>query len=771
MTSFDKICIAFLKALVKVWLRVCYRFHAIDTSNIPQEGPVLLIGNHFTFIDALLVYSSSKRPVRFIADQAFLPKKNFIGKYVTRALNTIAFEPGNKKSAVQMIRAAQEGLQNGEAICIFPEGALTRDTQVRAFQNGFLTIMKKTPEVPIVPFGIVGFYGSRFAYAKMKGYKAPRAYRPCIAFGKPFDLKAARAAGQSDAQISQRLLHIVQELCVDACDLKTHPENVWILSPARSAIRGLRRFPKEELFLADSTGKELTSRRALLEILVLRNVCHRILGNDPHIGVLLPTSVASVLVNAALSFDNRVPVNLNYTLTNEVLNYCTKKVGVKKILASAQLLKKLPKLQIDAEMLILEDLAKKEIRKSDKLYGAFLASLPTWILERMLGIAKQKLSDINTLIFTSGSTGMPKGTILTNMNIMANCQSFMQSSMAEKSDSLYGTLPFFHSFGYTVTLWFPLTQNHRCVYHFNPLDYKAVGATAKKYRPTLMVSTPTFAKTYLRKCAKEDFESIDFPILGAEKIPKGLIDAWREKFGTELSEGYGATETAPVSCHSIPTHRSPDKITPYHIDGSIGTPDPNFVIKVVNTETGEEMPPNEPGMLYVKGNSVTPGYYEDPEHTAKIFKDGWYVSGDVARIDEHNFIYITGRESRISKIGGEMAPHVLIEERLNEAIKALALEKGTDADNEDGPNYHLVVTAVPDEKKGEKLVVLYETLQFTPEEICKKTSDLELLPPIWIPATINFKQIDHIPVLGTGKLDLKGMKKLALEIYNLDSEL
>lgn len=770
MTSFDKICVAFLKALVKVWLRVTYRLHKIGVDNIPKEGPVLLLGNHFTFIDALLIYCTSSRPVRFIADTDFLPKKNFLAKYVTRALNTIQFKPGNRKSAVQMIRAAQEGLQNGEVICIFPEGALTRDTQVRAFQNGFLAILKKNPEIPIVPFGIVGFYGSRFSYAKMKGYKAPRTYRPCVIYGQPYDLKAARDAGHSNAQISQRLLHIVQELCVDACDFNKHPENVFLLPPARAAIRSLRRYDKNKLFLADSTGKEVTSRRALLEILVLRNVCHRLCGKDKHVGVLLPTSVASVLVNAALTFDNRIPVNLNYTLTNEVLDYCINKVGVKKVLASSQLLKKLPKLQLNAEMLILEKLAKTAIRPSDKLYAAFLSFLPTCLLERILGITKQKLSDTNTIVFTSGSTAMPKGTVLTNMNIIANCLSLLQVARPEKNDSIYGTLPFFHAFGYTVTLWFPLTQTHSCIYHFNPLDYKVVGATAKKYRPTLMVSTPTFARTYLRKCDSDDFSSINFPITGAEKTPKDLNEGWKEKFGYELNEGYGATETAPVSCVNTPTLRKPDNITPYHIDGAVGRANPNFVVKVVNSETGEEMPPNEPGMLYVKGNSVTPGYYEDPEHTSKIFKDGWYVSGDVARIDENNFVFITGRESRISKIGGEMAPHGLIEERLNEAIKVLEKEHGITPD-EDAPSYHLVVTAVPDEKKGEKLVVLYEQLQFTPDEICKKASVLGLLPPLWIPSTVNFKQIDHIPVLGTGKLDLKGLKKTALEIYQLDSEL
>lgn len=775
MTSFDKCFISFLRACVKLVLCACYRLRVLNVDNIPQEGAVLLVGNHFTFLDSLFVYCTSKRSVRFIADVNFLPKKGKLTQYVICKTGVISFVPGNKSSAVKMIRSAQEALQNGEVVCIFPEGGLTRDGQVRAFKQGFLSILKKAPETPIVPFGIVGFFGSRWAYAKPKKNKSRPTYRPCISYGEPFSVAKARESNQSDAQISQRLLHIVQELCVDACDYEKYPENVWLLPPTRAALRGCRTFGNKQIFLADSTGKEISGSRTLLEILVLRRVLHRVLGPEKYVGVILPTSVGAVLANAAIAFGHRIPVNLNYTLTNEVINNCIGKVNVKKVLTSSQLLKKLPKLEIEADLLVLEDLVKTEIRTSDKIIALLQLLLPTYLLERVLGLIKHKLSDTNTVVFTSGSTGVPKGMVLSNLNIAANGQSFIQSAMPEKYEIIYGTLPFFHSFGYTITVWFPLMSSYPCVYHFNPLDYKMVGAISKKYRPTLFISTPTFMRTYLRKCPKEEFEHIEFPVPGAEKTPKELLDGWKEKFGYELNEGYGATELSPVLCHNLPSHRAPDNITPYHVDGSVGRANPNFVAKVIDMETGEEMPPNESGMLVVKGNSVTSGYYEDPENTAKIFKDGWYVTGDVAKIDDNNFIFITGREMRISKIGGEMAPHILIEERLTEAVEILIAEdpaRASVAQNDEGDDgYQMVVTAVPDEKKGEKLVVLYTNLPFTPEEICKKINDLELLPSLWAPSAVNFKQIDHIPVLGTGKLDLKGIKKTALEIYGFDRAL
>ena len=772
MTSFEKVCVSFLRFCVTQWLRLTYRFHALDVDCIPEQGPVLLVGNHYTFLDSLIIYCASKRPVRFIADSAFLPKKNRLAKFVIRATGVISFSPGNARSGVKMIQEARNALANGEVVCIFAEGALTRDGQVRAFKPGFLSILKKTPEIPIVPFNIDGFFGTRWAYARKKTYKYYPTYRPRIAFGQPFDLKKARDLGQSDEQISQRLLHIVQELSVDSCDYKKHPENVWLRSPSREAIRGMRRYGRGRNLLADSTGRELDSFKALLAILVLRRVCHRLLKDEKYVGVILPTSVAGVLVNVAISMDHRIPVNLNYTFTNEVLNHCAKKVGLKKVFTSSQLLKKLPNLKIDAELLVMEELVKSEVRTSDKIVAFIESLLPTCLLERVLGLTKQKLTDVNTIVYTSGSTGLPKGTVLTNLNIVANCQSFIQSAMPERDDALYGTLPFFHSFGYTVTVWFPLIQSFRCAYHYNPLDYKMVGETAKKLKPTLFISTPTFMRTYVRKCTKEDFATIDFPVPGAEKVPPDLYDAWKEKFGYELDEGYGTTELAPVLCHNIPTHRAPDKITPYHEEGSVGRADPGFVAKIVDVDSGEELPPNTPGMLVVKGNSVTPGYLDEPELTAKIFRNGWYITGDIARIDEYNFIFITGRESRISKIGGEMAPHVLIEERLTEAARSLVAEQNGGNLNEDDENpIQIVITAVPDEKKGEKLVALYVDLPVSPEDICQKARDLDLLPHLWIPAPANFREIDQLPVLGTGKLDIKGIKRKAMELYGVDREI
>lgn len=768
--------IPFLRVCVSWWLRLYYKLNENGADNIPEEGGVLLVGSHVSLIDALVVYCTSKRPVRFIADSKTLPKKNFLCKYVIKKLNTIVFDLGDHKSGLQMIRSAQEALKNGDVVCIFPEGALTRDGQVRAFKKGFLSILRNNPDIPVVPFAITGFHGSRFSKIRLEGYHSPAPYRPGINYGAPVSVDEYIKKGYTQEHINQILLHKVQELNVEMTDYRKHPENVWLYTPARAAIRGLRLSYKKlrhKIHLADSTGKELDGKKTLLSILVLRHALHRAFKNDQFIGVLLPTSVVGVLINAALSFDRKVPINLNYTFTNDVNDYCIKKLGIKNVVTSKQLLKKLPNLKINANLIALEDFAQTNVKVTDKLIGFLQSLLPTVILERVLGLTKEKLHDINTIVFTSGSTGLPKGTILSNLNVAANVFSFGYGAHPLPTMSIFGCLPFFHSFGYTVTVWFPLCLPYPCVYHYNPLDYKGVGAVVKKYAPTLMVSTPTFMRTYLKKCTPEEFKSVDFPIVGAEKTQKNLYIDWKEKFGYGLNEGYGATEMAPVMSNCIPEWNQPDTVSPYHKDYSVGSPNPNFVAKIVDAETGEELPPNTPGLLLAKGNSVTDGYYQDPERSAKIFRDGWYVTGDIAYLDEDNFLFITGRETRMSKIAGEMAPHGLIEEKLIEAMKTLSLqaENKQDSSSDDSSTIPLVVTAVPDEKKGEKLVVLYVDLPFTPEQICKEALAEGTLPQLWIPSTLNFKQVDSIPVLGSGKLDLKRIKQTALDLYGLKDAL
>jgi acyl-[acyl-carrier-protein]-phospholipid O-acyltransferase/long-chain-fatty-acid--[acyl-carrier-protein] ligase len=312
-------------------------------------------------------------------------------------------------------------------------------------------------------------------------------------------------------------------------------------------------------------------------------------------------------------------------------------------------------------------------------------------------------------------------------------------------------LPFFHSTGFTCILWTVLTLDPKGVYHFSPLEARQVGELCRKHRVNIMISAPTFLRNYLRRCATEDFASLEVVLTGAEKLPLELADAFEKKFGIRPAEGYGTTELSPLAAVNVPRTRatSPDQLVCQ--EGTVGRAIPDVQVKAVDPDTFADLGVNQPGLLWFKGPNVMQGYLNRPDLTAKVIRDGWYNTGDIGLVNECGCIQITGRESRFSKIGGEMVPHIKIEEKLQAIVSA------------DADELIAAVTAVPDDRKGERIVVLHTELPKTPEVICRELSGQ--LPNIWIPSPDSFCRVEAIPVLGTGKKDLKALKELALEKF------
>lgn len=750
---------SFLKRLVRFVLTLVYRPRVIDADKIPAAGGVLMMANHVSFLDPVLIYCFQKRRVRFIADQAFVPKG--YGTWAARLTDSILFEPGNRRSVVEMIRKAREALKNGDVVCIFPEGGITRTGQLKAFETGLLSFLKQGNEdVPVLPIYLGGLLGSRFGYSRTiyNRRTGGRLFqRVTVAFGDP--IHRPRDVYQ--------LHRTVAELGVDAMNPTRFPNDRHFMIPVRQMLRNLRGKngnPKG----VDSTGVRLTSKQILLRSLVARRVFRRIIGpNDKTVGLLLPTSVGGMIANAALTLDRRIPINLNYTMANETLDYCSDLTGIRQIVTSKKFLQKFPKMKLKAEWILAEDILKK-VPVSDKLLGLFDYLLPTWILERKLGLTKIKPDDLMTIVFTSGSTGKPKGAMLSHINIASNIHQFYELYAPNYDERIMGALPFFHSFGFTTTIWCPLICPFGVVYHFSPLDAKVIGEMARKEKVTIFPSTATFFRNYLRRCPKEDFAQVITAVAGAEKLPADLAESWKEKYGQELVEGFGATELSPVLAASLPHCRYPDDFHPYQKSGSIGIPLGETVVRITDPETGEELPANTPGMMEVKGPTVMLGYYNEPKRTADAVKDGWYLTGDIAKIDDDGFIFITGRQSRISKIGGEMVPHVFVEEEIEKILKKYDAPSGAVEEGEgDGSELRIAVTAVPDAKKGEKIVVLHTAIPVSAEMICRELADSGL-PQLWIPATQDFRPVDSIPMLGTGKPSLKVIRDTALALYGFD---
>jgi acyl-[acyl-carrier-protein]-phospholipid O-acyltransferase / long-chain-fatty-acid--[acyl-carrier-protein] ligase len=510
--------------------------------------------------------------------------------------------------------------------------------------------------------------------------------------------------------------------------------------------------------VADSMGVELTGGGLLLRTLILRRLLRRrvLAPDEQFVGVILPPSAPAVVVNAALSIDCRIAVNLNYTVSGEVMNDCIAQCGIRHVLTSRRVMERFDFKFEGAQAVFLEDF-KDATTLADKLIaaaGAWLAPV-SW-LERRLGLDRIQPDDLLTIIFTSGSTGRPKGVMLTQNNVSSNVDAVNQFIHLTDDDVVLGILPLFHSFGYTVTMWTVLSLPPKGVYHYSPLEAREVAKLCRKHGTTIIVTTPTFIRSYLRRCEPEDFAKLDVLFTGAEKLPVEIADAFQKRFGVRPTEGYGTTELSPIVAANVPLSRAADRKHAGVKEGTVGRPVPGVTAKVVDLDTGEDLPPGKAGMLWIKGPNVMKGYWKRPDLTAEVIRDGWNITGDVAIIDEDGFIQITGRISRFSKIAGEMVPHI----RVEEAISAL-LQLDPDVPS-------VAVAAAPDAQKGERLIVLYTELGQSAKEICRKLA-AEGLPPLWIPNAENFHRVDAIPLLGTGKLDLKRLQELALEVARAGS--
>jgi len=397
---------------------------------------------------------------------------------------------------------------------------------------------------------------------------------------------------------------------------------------------------------------------------------------------------------------------------------------------------------------LLEELAARP-RLVEKLIALLLAALPANLIERRLGRRRNaSLDDLATIIFSSGSTGHPKGVLLTQFNIAANIEQTSQVVSLNPRDRLLGILPFFHSFGFTVGLWLPAVIGIGVVYHPNPVEAKAIGTLVRRYAVTILVATPTFLQTYTRRCAPEDFGSLRFALAGAEKLPERVALAFEDQFGIRVLEGYGCTECAPVVAANTGDFRAPGFRQVGSKRGKIGQPLPGVAVRIVNPDTGEPVPPGQPGLLLVRGPNIMQGYLGLPEKTAEVLRDGWYVTGDMAFLDEDGFLEITDRLSRFSKIGGEMVPHMKVEEVLQELANAA--------------EQVFAVTGVPDRRKGERLVVLHVLAEEQLRQCLEKLSSAGL-PNLWTPEARQFFRIEAMPYLGTGKLDLRKVRELAAQ--------
>ena len=729
-----------------LWLltHTVYRVRIVGQQHVPLHGPALLICNHVSFADGLIVGSCIQRFLRFLVYRPIYehPKLNWF----MRLMKAIPVSGGNAKEVVHSLELAREQLRQGHVVCIFAEGQISRTGNLLPFKRGFERIVKDL-DVPIIPVHLDRLWGSIFSFENGRFFwKRPKRlpYPVTVSFGSPLPSTTKAEA----------VRHTIAELGQTAVAYRRTRRDLLHLRFIATAKQHWFRFA-----LADSTGKQLSYGKTLIASILLarwlrttrRHETDEI--DETMVGLLLPASTAGVVANLATLLAAKIPVNLNFTAGREAMASMVTQCQIRTVLTSKVFVSK-AKLEKMEGMVFLEDVLPQlsSVQKIGAALTAFL--LPSRLLQRLFHVKAHSPDSLATVIFSSGSTGEPKGIMLSHHNVLSNVEGIDQLFDTHHADRIMGVLPLFHSFGFTGTVWLPLLSGFGAVYHTNPLDAKTVGELVARYQATIIMSTPTFYNTYVRKCSAADFASLRYAIAGAEKLRDSLAQAFKAKYGINLLEGYGCTEMGPVVSVNAPNVVQKNGTQIGYKPGTVGHPLPGVVATVVDPDTREPRPTGHEGLLLVKGPSRMLGYLNAPDKTSEvIINDDWYVTGDIAALDEDGFIRLTDRLSRFSKIGGEMVPHLKIEETIQRILHNTLHRTGEAA---------CLVTALADEQKGERLAALYTDQHLTPEALWDQLCQTDL-PRLWIPKRECLHQVDSLPLLGTGKADLRTAKQIALE--------
>jgi len=716
--------------------RLLYRVKVIGVSNVPASGGAVMIANHLSYVDAVVLQLACPRPLRFVA---------YGGPGTYRLLDWIFEKAGaivfTSESSPQWLRSTVKALKQGELVCVFPEGGISRTGQLMAIRKGF-ELMARTAGVPVVPAAIDGLWGSVYSFAGNKYlWKSPRLMPTpvCVVFGEPIPPEKADTAAARKA---------LMELGTVAF----HERPLLRRHVGREVVRALARRPGS-VALVDRTAerKVLTAAQLIAAAAVL---ARRLRATVPEkrVGIVLPPGAGATIANLAAVCAGKVPVNFNFTVGRASAESSITLSGARTVLSADAMRTRLTDFPWPERSL--------DLRSEIQAAGGKLAMLPwlaaAWLLPNqwvadLMGLPRTGDRQEAALLFTSGSMGNPKGVVLTHRNLLANFAQISSMSILPNTVTMLGCLPIFHSFGFTITMWYPMIRGCGLVTTPSPLDTRAMVDSIREEGVTVLVGAPTFLRPLLKRAKPSDLRSLDIVVSGAEKLPEDLRRGFLEAFHLEILQGYGLTETSPVSSVNQPhppvTTLTADEQIGKKV-GTVGRMLPGMAARAVHPDTGEELASGETGVLWLKGANVFSQYLDDGSATEDALRDGWFVTRDLGCIDEDGFVTVEGRLARFSKMGGEMVPHGTIEQKIAEVF-------GIDP----GDTQPFVVVGVPDETKGEKLVII-TTLDFSVAEIKDRLAAAGF-PNLWIPRIV--RRVDAIPFLGTGKLDVDGCRRLAME--------
>jgi acyl-[acyl-carrier-protein]-phospholipid O-acyltransferase/long-chain-fatty-acid--[acyl-carrier-protein] ligase len=714
--------------LLGVLLRLVYRVEVIGDGQVPAAGGCLLVCNHVSYSDGVILAAALRRRVRFLVYRSYLEVPVVGWGLRWYGVIPIAAEDARRTMAAS-IAAAVAAARAGEVVAIFPEGKISRSGQLDAFRAGLERIARRA-QVPIIPAHLHGLWGGPTSRSPGRG--SWRLRQPVVLrFGAPLasDTPAAVVRGA------------VEELAYRSAEASAQASTATLVS---AWLAQVRRHPRR-IAVRDAEG-ELSAWRLLVAATALRPMLG-LAAEDAAVGIVLPPGRAGTIANAAVALAGRCAVNLNHTAGSAQMEAMCRQAGVRTIISARRYLARISCQLPAARVLLLEDLLPR-LRRLPAVAGALL---------RLAGCVPQPAPPAAAalLIFSSGSTGDPKGVPLSHRQVLWQCRAIAATLALDGArDGLLSPLPLFHSFGLVPGMWLGLVTGLPLAAQADPADGAALGVLAARSRATFLISTPTLVRGYLRRIAPEQLRSLRLVVVGAERCPLALKEEFRARFGIDLLEGYGCTELGPVVAFNLPDIIAAGVREERNRDGTVGRPLPGIQVLCVHPALGTPLPPGAEGLLLVRSPSRMQAYLHRPDLTALAIRQDAYATGDIGIVDVDGFVTIRGRLARFAKIAGEMVPLDRIEAILQAAAQSLS---GGDA----AEGGDIAVAAVPDPTRGERLIVLHHGWSGDPAALLAAVQEL---PPLWRPRLRDVYTVAGIPRLGTGKRDLAGIRALALDL-------
>ena len=748
-----------VRILVSIAILQRYRLIVEGFNNIPQNGGVLMLGNHISFIDWAIVQMAVPKKVYFVMERSIYSRW-----YIKVFLDLFGIIPVSSLGSRGAIEQIQKRLVNGDIVCLFPEGIISRHGHLNEFKGGFEKIAQGIDEnkAVILPFYIRGMWGSIFSRSNEQFRERKKSFTKrnvSIAFGEPLSLYTQK--DKVKAKVFEMSFKAWEHQCQNSSTL------------AEAFIESCKR-GGSDIAIIDAQSGSMSYRRLLTLCIMLSQDMKELsfaplpkqtspysLPNDC-VGVLLPSSLAGIICNFATLLAGKIVVNLNFTAGANAVKAAMQSTQITHIYTSKKFLNKLKEKGVEFDfsgvtLHFMEDIVDAiKNKKSIFILNLLITILmPTWLL-KLLFARDSKIDSVCVILFSSGSEGIPKGVMLSNLNVMSNIAQIADVIHARNDECMLSSLPPFHAFGLTVTTFMPLIENMLAVTHADPTDSVGVAKAIAQNKVTIMCATSTLLGIYARnpKIDRVMFDSIRLTVAGAEKLKTEVRENYTMKFNKPIYEGYGATETTPVASVNLPDEFDATfwQVHRANKEGSVGMPLPGTAIRIVDYDTLEELPTGEHGLILIGGHQIMIGYLNDEEKTKEVIIEingiRWYKSGDKGYLDTDGFLHITDRYSRFAKIGGEMISLSSVEEEITKALKHKNISN----------EVKFCAVALEDSKKGEKIVLLLEVPDDTHDEIIEIIKKSDIIP---LKKPSEYYVVDKIPVLGSGKIDLKTSKELA----------